>query len=527
MISSYIKIILLLLSTIVVSVKGNAQDQAKNPVIYADVPDMSIIRVDSTYYMSSTTMHMSPGVPVMKSVDLVNWELINYAYDRLVDNDAMNLENGKHTYGRGSWASSLRFHKGMYYVSTFSATSGKTHIYTTTSLEKGPWEVHEFEPAYHDHTLFFENDKVYMIWGVGTLSIAELKEDLSGIKAETKQVLIENATAPIGSAIILPAEGSQLFKHNNKYYLFNIAWPRGGMRTVIIHRADHITGPYTGRVAFQDEGVAQGGLIDTPGGNWFAYLFQDSGAVGRIPYLVPVKWENDWPVLGVDGKLPATLKLPESKGLIPGIVNADDFERSPGENTLPLVWQWNHNPDNSLWSLTERPGFLRLTTGRTDTSFVQAKNTLTQRAIGPVSSGSVKIDIANMKNGDLAGLAMLQKKYGLIGVSNKGNQKWVFMSKNEEDGGIQDQIPLDQDQIYFKIDCDFRARTDKADFFYSLDGISWKKLGETLQMQYTLPHFMGYRFGIFNYATKEKGGWVDFDYFKIEDNISTSEGGAK
>ena len=197
-------------------------NKAHNPLIYADVPDASIIRVENTYYMSSTTMHMSPGVPIMKSNDLVNWTLVNYAYDRLDEVDAMNLENGKSTYGRGSWASCLRYHKGVFYVSTFAATTGKTYIYSTKNIEKGPWKKISFEPAYHDHSILFEEDKAYMVWGAGKISIAELKQDLSGIKEETKRVLIENATAPAGDRIMLPAEGSQLFKIRGKYYLFNI-----------------------------------------------------------------------------------------------------------------------------------------------------------------------------------------------------------------------------------------------------------------------------------------------------------------
>lgn len=497
----------------------HAQQRAHNPIIHADVPDMSIIRRGDTYYMSSTTMHMNPGVPVMKSKDLSNWELVNYAYDTLVENDAMNLENGNQTYGRGSWASSLRYHEGMYYLSTFSATSRMTHIYTTKDIENGPWEVHEFKPAYHDHTLFFEDGKIYMIWGAGELSIVELKADLSGVKEETKKILIENATAPIGSNIILPAEGSQLFKHNGQYYLFNIAWPRGGMRTVIIHRADAIMGPYEGRLAFQDQGVAQGGLLDTPEGDWYAYLFQDSGAVGRIPYLVPVQWEDGWPVLGVNGKVPETLDLPENKSLIPGIAHSDDFSRNKGDASFPLVWQWNHNPENSWWSLDEHPGFLRLKTGRIDTSLVSAKNILTQRTLGPASTGTIKIDVSAMKAGDRAGLTVLQKKYGVIGVSCESDQKFIYMSKNAEDGGIIEKVPFSQKEIFFRITCDFRNRTDKAYFYYSLDGENWKSLGNALQMQYTLPHFMGYRFGLFNYATQKTGGWADFDYFTIEDSF--------
>ena len=362
----------------------NVLSQATNPIIHADVPDWSVIRVDDAYYMSSTTMHMSPGVPIMKSNDLVNWQLVSYAYDTLADIDATNLENGEHMYGRGSWASSMRFVDGIYYVSTFSATAGKTFIFSTDDPESGKWNRRSFEPSLHDNTIFFDDDgKVYMIWGAGELSIVELKDDLSGLKEGTQQVLIENASAPITDPIMLKAEGSQLFKVDGKYYLFNIAWPKGGMRTVLIHRADNILGPYEGRVAFQDKGVAQGGLINTPDDDWFAFLFRDFGAVGRIPYLVPVRWEDGWPVIGENGKVPEELDLPINQSLIPGVVASDEFNRTNEEPDLPLVWQWNHNPVDSLWSVRERTGYLRLKTGRLDTAFTSARNTLTQRTIGP------------------------------------------------------------------------------------------------------------------------------------------------
>src|SRR4051812_5442488 len=154
--------------------------QAQNPLIFADVPDMSMVRVGDTYYMSSTTMHMSPGVPIMKSKDLVNWQLINYAYDTLASMDELNLTNGKSTYGRGSWASSIRYHNGTFYVSTFAQTTGRTHIYSTKDIEKGPWKAVSFRPSYHDHSLFFDDDgKVYLIYGGGKLRIIELNDDLS------------------------------------------------------------------------------------------------------------------------------------------------------------------------------------------------------------------------------------------------------------------------------------------------------------------------------------------------------------
>jgi beta-xylosidase len=494
---------------------GSFAQKAQNPIIYADVPDMSIIRVGDTYYMSSTTMHMSPGLPIMSSKDLINWKIESYCYDTLVNNDAMNLENGQSTYGRGSWASCFRYQNGMFTVSTFAATSGKTHIFTSKDI-KGPWQEKTFKPAYHDHTIFYDDDgKVYMIYGVSKLKILELKSDLSGpVEGFEEMVLIENASAPAGNNIMLGAEGSQLVKIKGKYYLFNIAWPKGGMRTVVIHRADKITGPWEGRVGLQDLGVAQGGLIDTPIGHWFAYLFRDHGGIGRIPYLVPVKWENDWPILGENGKVPVSLDLPANKSLIPELVKSDEFNRMKNKSELPLQWQWNHNPASSLWSIQK--GYLRLKTGRIDTSFVSAKNTLTQRTIGPESTAATKLSVNGMKDGDFAGFCLLQKNYGLVGVKVENSQKYIVMSSLASGKSEEARILLKENRVYFKAFCDFKDKKDEAQFYYSLDGKKWEPIGAVMKMPYTLPHFMGYRFGLFNYATKQVGGFADFDWFRIK-----------
>jgi beta-xylosidase len=506
------------------TVAGSVAQTAHNPIIYADVPDMSIIRVGDTYYMSSTTMHMSPGLPIMKSKDLVNWKIVNYAYNILDDTDDLNLNNGQNAYGKGSWASSLRYHNGVYYVSTFAGNTGKTYIYSTRDIEKGPWKAISFKPSLHDHSLFFDDDgKVYMIYGSGKIMLVQLNDDLSEIKADTKpKVLIENASLVAGPNLGLPAEGSQMFKINGKYYLFNISWPRGGMRTVLIHRADNIAGPYEGRVAMQDKGVAQGGLVNTPSDQWFAYLFRDYGSVGRVPYLVPVKWEDGWPILGIDHKAPDTVALPANKSLIPGLISSDEFNRKRGEPDLPLVWQWNHNPVNQLWSVKQRKGYLRLTTGRLDTTFVAARNTLTQRTFGPECSATTVVDVSGLKDGDRAGLALLQRKFGWVGVKIENGKKYIVMVNAQEALPTESaSIPVSQNMVYLKAECDFKDRTDKAYFYYSLDGNGWIAIGSKLQMAYTLPHFMGYRFGLFNYATKTTGGYADFDYFRVSDKISS------
>lgn len=498
--------------------------KATNPIIWADVPDVAMVRVGDTYYMSSTTMHMSPGLPIMKSKDLVNWKLVNYAYDTLADNEKLRLENGSNAYGAGSWASSIRFHNGLYYVSTFSATSGKTHVFTTDNIEKGDWKEKAFEPVLHDPTLFFDHDgRVYMIYGAGDIRIAELTAELSGLKENgIHKVIIPNASLVASERVGLPAEGSQMVRHNGYYYLFNITWPPNDMRTVIVHRAKEITGPYEGKLLLRDRGIAQGSIIDTPHGDWYAYMFRDYGAVGRIPYLMPMKWENDWPVLGVNGYVPDTLDINTAEQLGAwGIVASDEFNRMPDDDPLPLCWQWNHNPDNRYWSLSDSPGYLRLTSGRIDQSLLQVRNTLTQRTFGPVSTASTFVEVNGMKNGDYAGMIALQKKYAFVGVKKEHNQQTIVMINGEGEEPLEiASLPLNQNGVHLKISCDFTERTDKATFFYSLDGLNWVPIGNTLQMAYTLPHFMGYRFGLTYYATQEEGGHADFDYYRIEDRLS-------
>ncbi|MCL4202316.1 MAG: glycoside hydrolase 43 family protein [Pirellulaceae bacterium] len=495
-------------------------ENATNPVIWADVPDIAMIRVGDTYYMSSTTMHMSPGLPIMESKNLVDWELVGYAYDTLGDNEALRLENGRNAYGAGSWASSLRYHNGVFYASTFSSTTRKTHVYTTKNIETGPWTESTFSPSLHDHSLFFDDDgRVYMIFGVGDLRLVELTADVSGIKrGGVDQVIIRNAGAVAGGRIGLSAEGSQMVKVDGKYYLFNISWPRGDMRTQIVHRADKIDGPYEGRVVLRDRGVAQGSIIDTPDGKWYAYLFQDHGAVGRVPFIVPMRWEDGWPVLGVDGKVPMTLDIPAGRGGLGNIVASDDFDRRPDDRELPLAWQWNHNPDNQHWSLTARPGLLRLTTGRVDADFLNARNTLTQRTFGPQCSATVAIDVSHMQDGDFAGLGAIQKKYGFVGVKKVGSVKSIVMVSAETDRPEEvASVPLEQNVVHLRLDCDYRNRADRAEFFYSLDGEQWTPIGSPLKMAYTLPHFMGYRFALFHFATKTSGGHVDFDDFRVQE----------
>jgi beta-xylosidase len=497
----------------------HAASTAQNPILWADVPDPDVIRVGNNYYMVSTTMHFDPGVPIMKSTDLVNWTIVNYVYPTLGSGDKENLANGQNEYGKGSWASSLRYKNGTYYVSFISYTSNNTYVFQTTDIENGAWTKYTLGAVYHDSSLLFDDDgRVYLVYGGGDIKVVELNADAKSVKSGgLAKTLITNAGSIAGSGG-LAAEGAHVYKINGKYYIFLIAWPSGSVRTELVYRADTFSGTYTGQVMLRNSGtgVAQGGVVDTPSGQWYAMLFQDHGSVGRIPYLIPVTWSNNWPVAGstTDTGIAVT---PINAA---NIVVSDEFSGS----TLGKAWQWNHNPNNSLWSLTARSGYMRLTTGSLTTSagILQAKNTLTQRTFGPESSANVAMDISNMKSGDYAGLSAFQFYYGFVGVKMSGTTKSIVMvrgSTNDPNAVSTPvevaSVPVTQNTVYFKVYTDYRNNTDKAYFYYSLNGNTWTAIGSTLQMVYSMPHFVGYRFGLFNYSTSTTGGYVDFDYMRV------------
>ena len=898
------------LSPRAVATSDSGNETFTNPVMYADVPDVDVIRVDDAYYMVSTTMHLSPGCPVMKSTDLVNWETVSYTYDILDDGDKFALRNGESDYGSGSWAASIRHYNGKYYVSFASLSTGKTYIFSTTDVENGTWHRSEFSGYLHDVSLLTTEDNgMYVVYGSGTARCRPVYEDENGdITLGDEVTLIEytgldNDGNPVNGPVSYISEGIHAYEIGDYYYLFMIQWPTGGRRQEICWRASSLDGPWESRKVFDsglefdgqmdNAGVAQGGVVQAADGSWYAMLFQDHGSVGRIPVLVPVTWEDGWPVFGDEnGQAPVVMDLPgtytgekdivvsdefyngqphsfaASNGSVsttadtatqnaaaveaqptadqeaermelivnggfedgsepwttqesatlelvteeaysgstslkvsdrtdtasgpkqvltgqlsqgqkvqvsakvkyndgpasktfnfciqcgdwrgidvvgsvtaqkgewatitgtytipedadmssvgcfietawtatpdptndlfdfyvddvsvtveaeePGygiivnggfedgsepwdvqepstleIVTEEAFSGSssakisdrtntasgpkqvltgqliqgqkvqvsakvkyndgpasktfnfciqcgdwrgidvvgsvtaqkgqwatitgtytipndadmsyvgcfietawtatpdptndlfdfyvddvsvvvlpdekepvePGENDdngsyLDLAWQWNHNPNNNDWSLTQRNGFLRLTTGTKAKNILEARNTLTQRTYGPTCSGNVALEIAGMKNGDVAGLAAFQQRYGYVGVKMENGTKYLVMTKTESDsdpnGTEVERVALDNgvNRVYLRVDFDYTQRKDQATFFYSLDGAAWTQIGNTLQMAYTMPHFMGYRFGLFNYATQTTGGYVDFDYFHVSDQGS-------
>ena len=519
-----------------VSISADQTSVISNPVIWADVPDVDVIRVGDTYYMVSTTMYFSPGAPIMKSKDLVSWEICNYVYDTYAQGDVQNLTNGKHDYAHGQWATSLRYHKGTYYVFFGSYGSGKSYIYKTNDIENGTWTRSEINGMYHDASLFFDDDgRNYLIYGGnGNIEIKELNSEMTGFKdgGVYKKLFSTGLSG-------LAGEGAHVHKINGYYYVFIIAWPSNSRRIEICYRSKELLGNYESKTVLDSglgsygAGVAQGGIVDTPDGKWYGMLFQDHGSVGRIPVIVPVTWQNDWPIMGVDGKAPLTLTV-DGASTGTSLVTDDEFNYS--SNKLALEWQWNHNPDNSAWSVTEREGYLRLKNKTLATNLLNARNTLTQRTEGPSCSSVIKLDTRGMKIGDHAGLSAFQFKYGNVGVyvADDGSKK-IYMAENggyssnaavtDSRDKIVEQVNLNGDEIYLKADFLFNTVTsdgsssnniDKANFYYSYDGSSWTKIGNELSMVYDLKLFTGYRSGIYSYATKSTGGYADIDFFDHE-----------
>ena len=507
----------------------------QNPMLWADVPDPDVIRVGDTFYLVSTTMHLMPGAPVMASKDLKNWETVGYIFDKLTDSPKYDLQEGT-AYGRGQWATSLKYHNGKFYAllaPNEQGAMGDTYIFTADKAE-GPWKILSRMRHFHDCSLFFDDDgRVYVIYGTGELM--ELKPDLSDVIEGTYKHIFQRESDEKGLL-----EGSRVIKHNGKYYLLMIshAYNPGMHRREVCYRADDIHGPYEKQVILESDFStfgyeAQGTIVDTEDGDWYGIIFQDRGGVGRVLTVMPCRWINGWPMLGDEnGKVPETVRALKSGEPEAAIVKADDFSSTK----LGLHWQWNHNPIDNAWSLTERPGFLRLKTNRVVENIYLAPNTLTQRMEGPTCSGAICMDLSKMKDGDCAGFAAFNSDTGMLVVKKKGKKLTLEMeettvqlsdrekavTKYEEK--VIESVELKQNKIWLRIDGDFRpaqrSGRDAANFYYSLDGSEWTKIGTTdYRLRFDWRRFfMGSKFAIFNYATKKAGGYVDIDEFSY--NVS-------
>ena len=520
-----------------ISLSAAEGDSAKiqNPMLWADVPDPDIIRVDDTFYLVTTTMHLMPGAPIMASKDLKNWETVGYIFDKLTDSPKYDLQEGT-VYGRGQWATSLKYHDGKFWAllaPNEAGAMGDTYIFTAPKAE-GPWTIHSRLRHFHDATLFFDDDGTpYVFFGTGEM--CQLTRDLKGVVEGSLRHYFQREADERGLL-----EGTRVIKHNGTYYalLISHVYAPGRHRREVCYRTKDLNATWEKNVVLESDFggfsyLAQGTIVDAEEGDWYGIMFQDRGGVGRVLTVSPVRWIDGWPQLGDEnGKVPDTMRPYKSGQPKKSIICSDDFSGSK----LGLHWQWNHNPIDNAWSLSERPGFLRLKTNRVVPNLYLAPNTLTQRMAGPTCSGIVCIDFSKMKDGDCAGFSAFNGDSGVLTLKKQGKKVYLEMSEQKVsltdrekavsnvdekmvEGVALTQLAPKATKIWLRIDGDFQpGHNDAANFYYSLDGEQWTQIGtKNYRMIFDYRRFfMGSKFAIFNYATKKAGGYIDVDEFKFQ-----------
>jgi beta-xylosidase len=517
----------------------NGNGTYSNPLFFEEFEDPDVIRVGDDYYLAGTTMHMNPAVQLMHSKDLVNWELAGYCLERLDLGPAFRLEGGN-IYGRGIWAPCLRHHNGMFYI--FSNVNGVgLQVFRSRTIQ-GPWERNQL-PGRHDlSVLFDDNGKVYIISGGGSpYPIEELAPDLKSFVPGVRHQLAGRM-----------GEGHHLYKINGKYV--DVSAIPGGPVDQMVAIADSIDGPWKVERMVQGESLGvtaaaprkaqpndrglwlhQGGMVGTPSGEWWSIIMSDHGSAGRMVSLVPITWDNGFPLIGLPGNLrkapntwikPNTGHLQEPK---PAFIHDDPFDGGQ----LNPHWQWNHVPDDTRWSLTEKPGVLRLHSLAAK-DFYSARNSLCQRPPGPESIMTVEMDTSGLAAGDIAGLALLSSPYAWIGVAKtaEGTCLQMFASSSGGRRGGPGAPPNPAApaptnsptlgprnppaHLWLRVACNFD--TDEAVFSHSADGQTFTPLGKPFLMIFQLRTFQGVRPALFNFNTSDHpGGYADFDNYTVEE----------
>jgi beta-xylosidase len=490
-----------------------------NPVVWQDFADGDIIRVGDVYYYSASTMHYSPGAPILRSYDLVNWEYAGHSVPRLdFDSSAYDL-NGGRAYVKGIWASAFNYRPSDQTYYWLGCTEfNRTYVYSSTSIENGWTKKARINNCYYDAGLLFDGDTPYVAYGNTTISVAQLSPDLtSQVRAQT----VYQTPSSIGTL-----EGSRMYKRGNYYYIW-CTRPANGQYVL---RSTSPWGPYEQRQVLLDlpgpisgGGVPhQGGLVQTQNGDWWYMAFTDAYPGGRMPTLAPITWTGDgWPTLQtVNGRWGATYPRPNLPWhpLAP-MIGTDNFTGT----TLGPQYEWNHNPDTSKFSVGNG---LHLSTATVTNDLYNARNTLTRRIQGPTSTATIELDYSAMANGDRAGLAMLRDQSAWIGVRKDNGVTRVSMTTGltmstngwttTGTGTEQAGTTVSGGKIWLRVSANIQPGSGRtATFSYSTNGTTFSGLGPAFTLNNDWQFFMGYRFGLFNYATSALGGSVTVNQFTL------------
>ena len=527
----------------------NGNGTYTNPLFYDEFSDPDILRVGDDYYLAGTTMHSVPGLVILHSKDLVNWENVSYCFDRFdFPDDKFSLKNHQEIYGQGVWAPAIRYANGQFYV--FTNINGKgLQCYTSEKIE-GPWKHHNMQGNIYDLSVLFDDDgKIYAIHKYGEVHCTELKADMSGPVEGTDRVII-----PEGNGV---GEGHHIYKIDGMYYIISTDYQPNG-RT-LCSRSKNIWGPYETRVITADEtfgyaGVGrtkvpktekyrigsdgakfsiipaspdatgcdnahQGGIVQATDGSWWALLMQDFHSIGRTVCLLPVTWKDGWPMIGLEGNLGRAPRTWFKPGFVATqsqqTVAHAPYNRNEDFNgkSLGRVWQWNHNPDDKKWSL--KNGRLRLQSMPAE-QLMWARNTLTQRVIGPTSITTVELYTKGMKDGDVCGLGNINVPCSWIGIVKEGKSLTLRCFEQLTNDTVI--VPVDFVDGKIILRCIGDYDNNQAQYAYSLDGVTFQTLGRMMPLSYQLITFQGSRHALFAYNKKGKnGGYGEFDNFTVQE----------
>lgn len=519
-ISSIIVLITLLFAPSLFADEGNRGswgDQGdgsfKNPILPADYSDIDAIRVDSDYYAISSTFQYSPGMVILHSKDLVNWQILGHVIDNVAKiSPEMNWDR-MNRYGRGVWAGAIRYHDGKFWV--YFGTPNEGYFVSTAKNPAGPWEpLTQVLKAdgWDDCCPFWDDDgQGYLI---GTcfkdkykIHLFKLTPDGKGLAADFDKVLHQAQGR----------EASKLYKWNGLYYhFFSEVKPEG--RVPMMGRAKDITGPYQYRQLNHVNGRTdrepnQGGIVQTEKGDWWFVTHQGSGSYeGRTMCLLPVTWHEGWPVvgkIGADGIGNMVWQSKKPIGGLPAVVpqTSDEFNSL----TLSSQWEWNYQPRADKWSLSEQPGYLRLYAFKPLVSgnLLKAGNTLTQRLMGRAGgTATVKLDIGGMADGQATGLCHYGNRYAWLGVTQTKGEKRITYCDN---GKLSSGPVVSGPTVWIRSIISNAADTTWA---FSFDGREFTPFGNRYKLEWA--NYRGDRLGIFSYNNDTDAGFIDVDWFHYE-----------
>lgn len=486
----------------------------RNPIIPADYSDIDCIKVGEDYYAISSTFQFSPGMTLLHSRDLVNWQILGNIIEDLTQiGEELNWTR-MNRYGRGVWAGTLRYHEGCFYL--FFGTPDEGYFMTSATDPNGTWQPLTpllKEAGWDDcSTLWDDDGQAYF---VGTHFADGYKTYLFNMSADGKSINRSSARL-IHSGN--KREANKLIKINGWYYLIFSEYKPDKGRYVMAKRSRSITGPYSeekqlalpSREAMEPN---QGGIVQGPDNDWYFLTHHGTGDwSGRVVSLLPVTWIEGWPILGEVAE--ASVGTMKWEGKMPirydeklFIKRSDDFDNSQ----LAPQWQWNYQPRKEYFSLDERPGWLRLKAFRPiePDKLLKAGNTLTQRTFRKSENNVVvKMDISSMENGQKNGICHFSSEHSAIGVAKERDRYYLEYRKNDK---IVKGISIQSRYVWLKTEWGLDGKTC---YSYSLDGDRFLPFGESYQMVWG--NYRGDRLGIYCFNDEGDVGWVDVDYFHYQ-----------